>query len=210
MPISDDELYKNANSYRLHQDVLRWSLLAGYAAFLVGIISLNRGFNLLSGIALVAIGYCYMCILAVENFFYNLYAEYVKDCESRAESSSKLRTVREFSSVEAHRISPFHHSFFFAVTIVLFGNFMVVGFLSSHGVRIAFYVLNIIIFLAIFLAWKTFVFPYIVLPIQRIFDVSAEDKNYLWKLRDRIRRRRAPVPNPPLPADPPPKTAAGS
>lgn len=82
MSISDEELFKSANSYRLHQDVLRWTLLAGYAAFLVGILSIEDAkLPSPARTVLVVIGVCYMFILAVENFFYNLFAEYVKDCE---------------------------------------------------------------------------------------------------------------------------------
>ena len=104
MSISDEELFKSANSYRLHQDVLRWTLLAGYAAFLVGILSIEDA-KLLSPArtVLVVIGVCYMFILGVENFFYNLFAEYVKDCEATRDTHEQLRTMREFSRAEARR-----------------------------------------------------------------------------------------------------------
>ena len=120
--ISDDELFRKGNSYRLHQDTLRWTLLAGYAAFLAAIMRLNGRPDELLGIFIFIIGICYMFTLAVENFFYNLFAEYVKDCESRSDAKQELRTLRSFAKDEAKRIGPFHHSFIFAMLIVLFGN----------------------------------------------------------------------------------------
>jgi hypothetical protein len=190
MGISDEELFKSANSYRLHQDVLRWTLLAGYAAFFVGILSIEEA-KLVdpARIVLVAIGVCYMFILAVENFFYNLFAEYVKDCEGRQDTGKQLRTMREFSRTEVRRIGPFHHSFFFALLIVGFGNMALAQPVASCTARTVLYAVNWLSFILILLLWRALVYPFIVLPLQRIFDVSDEQRNWIWRFFGRFRKR---------------------
>lgn len=176
MSISDEELFKNANSYRLHQDVLRWTLLAGYAAFLVGILSIEQSrLTDLSRILLVIIGVCYMFILGVENFFYNLFAEYVKDCEMRIDSGKRLRTMSKFSRAEGKRVGPFHHSFFFALLIAAFGNAAVAQPVLCDTTRVILHVVNGLSFVMILLFWRVIVWPVIVRPLQRIFDV-IDDK----------------------------------
>jgi hypothetical protein len=35
------------------------------------------------------------------------------------------------------------------------------------------------------------VFPWVVLPFQRIFNVSDLDKNWLWKLIQKIKNKRS-------------------
>lgn len=186
MAISDDEQFRNGNSYRLHQDTLRWTLLAGYAAFLVAIIGLTVKPDVWLGISIVAIGICYMFILAVENFFYNLFSEYVKDCEAKRDAKDELRTLRQFAKDEAKRIGPFHHSFFFAMVIVLFGNIgLTVQIVCGVWTKILLYILNGVAFFLIFFLWRILVFPYFVLPLQRIFDVSLEERNFIWKLFNR-------------------------
>jgi len=189
MVISDEALFRNANSYRLHQDILRWTLLAGYAAFLLGILSIESAkVQELSRIVLVAIGICYMLILTIENFFYNLFAEYVKDCESKSDLNEKLRTLKEFSESEVERIGPFHHSFVFALLIVLFGNVAITAPLPSVRTRIILYIMNSLMFILILLFWRPIVYPIIVKPIQKIFDISKKQKNIFRKFFFRFRK----------------------
>jgi len=116
-----------------------------------------------------------MFVLAVENFFYNLFAEYVKDCEAKRDAKEKLRTLRQFAKDEARRVGPFHHSFFFAMLIVLFGNIGLTGQLvSDERTKLVLYIVSSVLFLLIFFGWRIVVFPYIVLPLQTIFDVTHE------------------------------------
>src|SRR5258706_2645595 len=72
----DKILYENANKYRLHQDVLKWSLLAGYGAFFGACIALLTKPDVINNQRLLAalsilfffIGTCYLLLLAVENW----------------------------------------------------------------------------------------------------------------------------------------------
>ena len=183
------KLFENGNTYRIHQDTLRWTLLAGYAAFLVGILSLDKKPDGLIAAGLVTIGICYMFILAVENFFYNLFAEYVKDCEKNIAENKTPRTVRDFTDTECKNIGPFHHSFFFALIVVLCGNAIVASGVCTAVLRWSLYVADALCFLLVFLGWRVFVFPWIVLPLQSIFDVSEPDKNWLWSLLHRAKKK---------------------
>ena len=194
MTISDDELFRNGNSYRLHQDTLRWTLVAGYAAFLVGIMGitgLSKKPHELLGIFIVVIGFCYMFILAVENFFYNLFSEYVKDCESRHDGKEELRTLQQFAQDKAKQIGTFHHSFFFAMLIVLLGNFGLIDQLIEEA-QTKFYLnaANLVAFLLIFFFWRILVFPYLVSPLQNVFDVALEERNFVCRLFSRLTNRR--------------------
>jgi hypothetical protein len=172
MAISEDELFRNGNTYRLHQDVLRWPLLGGYIAFFAGIIGLANKPDKWLGIGLAFVGVFYMFILAVENFFYNLFAEYVKDCEVRSDTNEKLRTLQQFSKEKAKQIGPFHHSFFFALLIVLFGNITIIQiYVCDQILAPLLHILNAAIFLLIFWGWRKLVFPYFVSHLQKIFDV---------------------------------------
>ena len=191
MSNASDKLFENGNRYRLHQDILRWTLLAGYAAFLVGVLSLDTKPDGFAGAALVGIGLCYMLILAVENFFYNLFAEYVKDCESRIASGNSSRTLKEFSAAESANVGPFHHSFFFALLIVVLGNAIVASGISKVALRRGLYIADGACFLLILLGWRALVFPWIVLPVQRIFDVSDPDKNWLWKVLQKMKIKKS-------------------
>lgn len=179
---------ESANSYRLHQDLLRWSLLGGYAAFLVAVLALDTRPDGLVAIGLVAIGVCYMIILGVENFFYNLFAEYVKHCETRIASEQIPQTMKEFTRENAKRVNPYHHSFFFAMFIVFLGNAVIASSVTSGTMRWNLYAVNCGFFLSVLLGWRLFFYHYVVEPFQRIFDVDDVDKNWLWKLISKRRK----------------------
>ena len=84
--------YQQANTYRLHQDNLRWMLFAGYVTFfsaLLGFLSLpygnskigdNDGHAILFLVFIIAAN-LFLFKLAVESYYYNLYKKYVDYCE---------------------------------------------------------------------------------------------------------------------------------
>jgi len=118
-------IYKNANTYRIHTDNLRWTLLAGFAAFLTGffsILDLNEieigilDFKI--SILLFIISFGYLFILAVQNWFYNLYARFVDECEERLVKGDNLRTLQQFAKEIGPEITPYHPAFFIAIVIV--------------------------------------------------------------------------------------------
>jgi hypothetical protein len=124
------KLYENANKYRLHQDTIRWTLLAGYAAFFAATATLLMSepvqacvrWRIALSLVLFAIGAAYLIVLAVENWFYNLFSGYVRDCEENITLKQSLRTMAAYSKDAAPHISPFHPSFYFAELILLAGN----------------------------------------------------------------------------------------
>jgi hypothetical protein len=130
MALTDKDLLENANKYRLHQDVLRWTLLGGYAVFFTATANIlaNESFankHELYGptcITLFIIGNCYMFVLAVENWFYNLFARHVADCEAKIMAGKMPLTVADFARQHAKSINPFHPSFFFALLVTVLGN----------------------------------------------------------------------------------------
>lgn len=170
---------RSADTYRIHQDNLRWALLAGYAAFLMAVFRVSGTSDGIQTTVLVLIGICYMIILGIENYFYNLFAAYVKDCHANLATGNPLRTLKEFSDATddnsglkmRETIGPFHHSFAFAILIAFLGNFAIAYEACSPWLRYSLCAVDIVAFLAIFFAWRSFFFPYVVAPFQKIFDV---------------------------------------
>lgn len=122
---ADKLIYQNSNTYRIHADNLRWSLLGGYAVFLAaitgfsqsdsGIISIND-----PSISLLAflLSFIYLWILAVQNWFYNLFARWVDDCENKLINGVQLVSLHQFAGENGAAINPFHPAFFFAEVLV--------------------------------------------------------------------------------------------
>lgn len=118
-------IYTNANAYRLHADNLRWTLLGGFTALIAGLYSISLG-RTESEVEISAFVYfvgfvislAYLWILAVQNWFYNLFARFVDDCESRMVSNVPLQTLQSFARKQGAYITPFHPSFFMALLIV--------------------------------------------------------------------------------------------
>jgi hypothetical protein len=138
---ADRMIYEKSNTYRLHADNLRWTLLAGYAAFFVAVLSNVSGISArdsdkatLAGF-LFLVSTCYLFILAVQNWFYNLFSRFVTECEDRICQDERLRTLENFAQNEAQNITPFHPAFFFALGVVALGS----SFFLVQSLRAAFY-----------------------------------------------------------------------
>jgi hypothetical protein len=137
---ADKLIYQNSNTYRLHADNLRWTLLGGYAAFLTAIIGLSQSSGtsinisdpIISFLAFL-VSFTYLWILAVQNWFYNLFARWVDDCEYHLVDGTPLQTLQVFAKVMGPSISPFHPAFFMAELLV--GS--VAYFFLSYTIRYA-------------------------------------------------------------------------
>ncbi len=112
-------IYNKGNSYRLHTENLRWILLGGYAVFFTTAIqSLQTKTGLgKAGFAFAAffISILVLLILAIQSWYYNAYADFVKECEDRISKNVDLRTHANFLEEKARFITPFHEAFFFAM-----------------------------------------------------------------------------------------------
>jgi len=122
---SDELIYKNSNTYRLHADNLRWTLLGGYAVFLTAIVgfshpptnSLSISDPKISFLAFI-LSFSYLWILAIQNWFYNLFARWVQDCESCIIEKRPLRSLKTFADSIGPSVSPYHPSFFLSQLLV--------------------------------------------------------------------------------------------
>ncbi len=128
MPSEADKLiYQNSNTYRLHADNLRWTLLGGYAAILAAIVSfapsgtdgniIDINQPLISLLAFI-LSFAYFWILAVQNWFYNLFAKWVDDCEYRLVAGMHLQSMQSLAKAEGSTVSPFHPAFFLVELMV--------------------------------------------------------------------------------------------
>jgi hypothetical protein len=122
---SDKLIYQTSNTYRIHADNLRWSLLGGYAVFLTAIV----GFSSPSSTIIIInqpsttflaflLSFVYLWVLAVQNWFYNLFARWVDDCEYRLIKGISLRSLQAFAKSVGPTVSPFHPAFFLAELLV--------------------------------------------------------------------------------------------
>jgi len=126
----DRLLYEKSNTYRLHADNLRWTLLGGYAAFFAAATTLlspqntaNHFETVAINILLFIVSYGYLLVLAVQNWFYNLFAKFVKECEQRLCDGKPLRPLEEFAVHQGPYVNPFHPAFFFAELVVAITSF---------------------------------------------------------------------------------------
>jgi hypothetical protein len=126
MPSDTDKLiYQNSNTYRLHADNIRWTLLGGYSVFLVAIVGLSQPTTtsitaIPPAISLLAfiLSFGYLWILAIQNWFYNLFARWVDDCEYRLIAGVPLRSLQTLAKSAGPTVSPFHPAFFFSQLLV--------------------------------------------------------------------------------------------
>ena len=123
MSNNNELIYQKANVYRLHADNLRWSLLGGFVAILVAIFSIpqSNSFkfdNPTLSLLFFLISFAYLWILAIQNWFYNLFAQFVNDCEARLIKNKDLISLNCFAVEIGGDINPFHPSFFLAEIIV--------------------------------------------------------------------------------------------
>lgn len=123
-------IYEKSNVYRLHADNLRWTLLGGYAAFFTAAATLLTSGNSQSptefitlNITLFITSNAYLLILAVQNWFYNLFAKFVKECEERLSKGVDLRPLEDFAVEEGAHVTPIHPAFFFAELIIALTSF---------------------------------------------------------------------------------------
>lgn len=122
---NDKLIYENSNKYRLHADNLRWTLLGGYAAFFAALLSMFKSSpttSIINNTAITSlifiISFLYLWILAIQNWFYNLFARWVDDCEYRLVKEIKLRPLQDFASSKGSTVNPYHPAFFLAEIIV--------------------------------------------------------------------------------------------
>lgn len=123
-------IYENSNTYRLHADNLRWTLLGGYAAFFAAAATLltsggNQSSmeNVIINLTLFIVSNAYLLVLAVQNWFYNLFAKFVKECEERLSKGEDLRPMEEFAVQKGAYVNPFHPAFFFAEIVIALTSF---------------------------------------------------------------------------------------
>jgi glucose uptake protein GlcU len=201
MPSESDKLiYQNSNTYRLHADNLRWSLLGGYAVFLAAIVSfaqptantIDISQPIISLLAFL-LSFAYFWILAVQNWFYNLFAKWVDDCEYRLVAGIHLQSLHSLAKAEGNTVNPFHPAFFLAELLVgTIAYFFLaltiknstiptwlISFLWVLGMILYFALLNVM-----FLKWDKLVYKPIIMRLSNIYkpvkvETDTNQKNGL-------------------------------
>ena len=188
-------IYEKGNNYRIHADNLRWTLLGGYVAILAALFTFNdagNNSNLLEEPAiaffLFIVSFCYLWIIAIQNWFYNLFARFVEECEYRLVNGEDLRTLQMFAKDVGPAITPFHPSFFLAELIVATAAFyflvlvinnlyipIISDYLSNLSVIIS-SILRIVVFGVyfgllnhIFRKWEKIVYRKVIVKISNLY-----------------------------------------
>jgi len=168
-------MYDNANSLRMHQDNLRWKLLAGYFVFFgTGFTLIERGIlpkepYTQIPLFLFVVGNLFLLILTVESWYYNLYSEYVKICEANLIENKTLETLQKFRDCRAKTISPFHYSYIFALLINICSNALYAYcFFGWKKLGIGSYFLISILLL---ITWKYTVYMFFLHPLNWLFKL---------------------------------------
>lgn len=203
MADSNQLIYQNSNIYRIHSDNLRWTLLGSFVAILAAtytiskseisdIISINPSVSFI----LFVVSFCYLWILAIQNWFYNLFAKFVDECEYRLWIGSRLRPLQEFANEMGNTISPFHPAFFFAELIVstIGYCFLFLSIKNAYIPNVSEFLNglppNILIFLAIelfliyfgalnviFMNWDKTVYKKLIVPLSNLYNPTHK-KNF--------------------------------
>ena len=186
MDEKDIAIYQNSNTYRLHADNLRWTLLAGYVTFRIATLAFDEKGNLaglVPTMVITLISLMYMMILAVQNWFYNLFAQYVVDCESKLISGDKLRSMQDFAKDKGKEVTPFHPAFYFALVIIPLGITITIyncsvkyldkttSPLTPELISIIAFLLMIYVFHWIFGNWNKYVYVFIT-RLSNIYKTS--------------------------------------
>jgi hypothetical protein len=146
----------------------------------------NAALSISLSIVLFLIGTCYLVLLAIENWFYNLFADYVKETEDRLMCKREVRPLSHFAKDKGHVTNPFHPSFYFALVAVTLGNtfFIIISlnrFLDALSAGAVIILCKAIIFLLffsvylwffhfIFKRWERIVYRRIIHPLQHLYD----------------------------------------
>lgn len=138
----DKLLYEKANTYRLHADTLRWTLLGGYGAFFAAVMFQVK--DIISPslqvaalfLVLFTVSIFYLFILAVQSWYYNLFSEYVEDCEKKMVKEQRLVPLAEFTETAKTHITPLHPAFSFAMYVIALTS---LGFLLPLASYLLFY-----------------------------------------------------------------------
>lgn len=123
-------LFENANKNHLHQDNLRWTLLAGFGLFFItGTATIHdpkfaaaHALMHFIQIVLCVVGTIWFFVLLIEGWYYNLYIAYLGDCENRIARRQDLRTIAEYNKEKRPGMKSIHPSYNAALFFVLLCN----------------------------------------------------------------------------------------
>jgi len=88
-------------------------------------------FFTLVSLVFFSVGFVYFLICGVENWFYNLFADYVKECNriitksrnaKKNEEQKLLPTLNAFTGQHSKNVSPEHTSFIPFLSVIAIGN----------------------------------------------------------------------------------------
>lgn len=167
-------MYEKAQALRLHQDNLRWTILAGYFAFMGGVLALLEKGNFCSEQQSVVAWFAFVAnnlvllIFAVENWYYNLFTKFVHYCENCIIHNLPLKSLKQFQKETSSIVSVFHYSYVFVYFIVILTNtFFAYQYLRWRTLCLFIYPAAVLVLL---LFWRQTIFRFFLRPLMCISD----------------------------------------
>lgn len=170
-------IYEKSNRYRLHADVVRWALLGGYAAAFAAMLQVQSNTNI--NYLFFAISVVFVFVLAVQNWFYNLFAGFVRECECRLVEGTNLRPLEAFAKSEGENNTPYHPSFIFAlVTVLLTSTVFMYRASGNMFCSVLNGLLLLTTFFALFANWDRWVYKPFLKRLSNLFlDEKSKSKS---------------------------------
>ena len=106
-------LFENANAHRVHADMIRWMLMAAFFTLFEVVKSLKTENLLIYWL----ISLLFLCAIMVQQWYYNVYALYVKNCEDHIIKKIDLLTLHQFEERFGWIVKLTHSSFLIMLII---------------------------------------------------------------------------------------------
>lgn len=147
---------------------------------MAGVLALLEKGNFCSGQQSVVAWFAFVAnnlillIIAVENWYYNLFTKFVHHCEASFVQNSQPKTLKEFEKENAASVSVFHYSYAFLYFIVILANiFFVHQYLRWKPVFLFIYP-AVVLMLLFF--WRQTIFRFVLHPLMCISDWAVGAK----------------------------------
>lgn len=181
-------LFENANAHRVHADMIRWMLMAAFFTLFEVVKSLKTENLLIYWL----ISLLFLCAIMVQQWYYNVYALYVKNCEDHIIKKIDLLTLHQFEERFGWIVKLTHSSFLIMLIIAALCCSELLSIYLGYRNPII-YILHISLVLSASYWWNTIVYKQVILRLSNLCDrnhniiqkISEQTEEYLEAIFDK-------------------------